>query len=48
MFRWYILERTETWRRKKENCSSDARSVYVCEPNEEFSENTTSRELILE
>ena len=48
VFRWYILQRTETWRRSKENCSSDATSVYVCKSNKEFSENMTSREFILE
>ena len=41
VFRWHILEITETWTRSKENCSTDATSVYVCESNKEFSENTT-------
>ena len=48
VFRWYILEKTEMWRRSKENCSSDATSVYMCASNKEFSENTTSREFILD
>ena len=48
MFRWYILERTEMWRRSKENCSNDATCVYVCESNKDFSENMASRECILE
>ena len=41
VFKWHILEITETWTRSKENCSSDATSVYVCEWNKEFWENTT-------
>ena len=48
VFRWYIFERKETWTRSKENCSSDATSVYVCEWNKEFWENTMSREFIIE
>ena len=48
VFRWHILERTETWTRSKENCSSDATSVYMCEWNKEFWENTITREFILE
>ena len=48
VFRWYILERTETWTRSKESCSSDATSVYVCEWNNEFWENTTIKEFIIE
>ena len=48
VFRWYILERTETWTRSKENCSSGATSVYVCESKKEFWENTTIREYIIE
>ena len=48
VFRWYILEITETWTRSKENCSSDATSVYVCEWNKEFWENTTIKEFIIE
>ena len=36
------------WTRSKENCSSDATSVYVWEWNKEFWENTTIRELIIE
>ena len=48
LFRWYILEITETWTRSKENCSSDATSVYMCEWNKEFWENTISREFIIE
>ena len=48
VFIWHILERTETWTRSKETCSSDATSVYACEWNKEFWENTTSRELITE
>ena len=46
--RWYILERSEMWKRSKENYSSDATSVYVCESNKELSENTTSGEFIIE
>ena len=30
------------------NCNSDATSVYVCESNKEFPENTTSRKVIIE
>ena len=48
VLRWYILERAETWTRSKENCSSDAMSVYVCEWNIEFWENTIAREFIIE
>ena len=48
VFRLYIPEGTETWRRSKENCSSDATSVYVYESNKEVSENMASREFILE
>ena len=48
VFRWYILERTETWTRSKENCSSDATSVYVCEWNKEFWEKTIAIEYIIE
>ena len=48
VFRWHILERTEMWTRSKENCSSDATSVYVCEWNKEFWENTTIKEYIIE
>ena len=48
VFRWYILERTEKWTRSKENCSSDATSVYVCEWNKEFWENTIAIEFIIE
>ena len=48
VLRWYILERAEMWTRSKENCSSDATSVYVCEWNKEFSENTTIKECIIE
>ena len=48
VFRWHILEITETWTRSKENCSSDAMSVYMCEWNIEFWENMTSRELLTE
>ena len=48
VFRWHILEITETWTRSKENCSSDATSVYVCESNNEFWENTTIKEYIIE
>ena len=48
VFRWYILERTETWTRSKENCSSDATSVYVCEWNKEFWENTIAIVFIIE
>ena len=44
----YILEITEMWRRSKENCSSDAMSVFMCESNNKFLENTTNREFILE
>ena len=36
------------WRRSKENCSSDAMSVYVCESNKMVLENTISREFIIE
>ena len=36
------------WRRSKENCSSDATSVYMCESNKEVSDNTTSREFNIE
>ena len=36
------------WTRSKENCSSDAISVYVCESNKEFWENTIAREFIIE
>ena len=32
----------------KENCSSDASSVYMSESNKEFSENTISREFTIE
>ena len=49
VFRWHILEITETWTRSKENCSSDATSVYMCEWKIEFWENTTiAREFIIE
>ena len=48
MFRWYILEKAERWTRSKEKCSSDAMSVYICESNKVFLENTMSREFILE
>ena len=48
VFRWHILEKTEMWTRSKENCSSDAMSVYVCEWNKEFWENTIAREFIIE
>ena len=48
VFRWYILEKAETWAWSKGNCSSDVTSVYVCEWNKEFSENTTIREYIIE
>ena len=48
VFRWHILEITEMWSRSKENCSSDATSVYVCESNKEFWENTIAREFIIE
>ena len=48
VLRWYILERTETWTRSKENCSNDATSIYMCESNKEFWENTTIREFLTE
>jgi hypothetical protein len=48
VFTWYILETTDMWRRSKENCCSDATSVNVCEWNIEFSDNSSSREFILE
>ena len=48
VFKWHILEITETWTRSKESCSSDATSVYVCESNNEFWENTTIKEFIIE
>ena len=48
VFRWHILEITEMWTRSKENCSSDATSVYVCEWNKEFWENTIAIEYIIE
>ena len=48
VLRWYILVRTEMWTRSKENCSNDATSIYVCEWNEEFWENTTIKEFIIE
>ena len=48
VFRWHILERAETWTRSKENCSSDATSVYVCEWNKMVLENTIAREFIIE
>ena len=48
VFRWYILVRVERWRRSKENCSSDATRVYVCESNKVLLEKMTSREFIIE
>ena len=48
VFRWHILEITEMWTRSKENCSSDATSVYMCEWNIEFWENTIAIEYIIE
>jgi hypothetical protein len=48
VFRWYILEITETWTRNKENCGSDATSVYVCESNKVVLENMISREFLIE
>ena len=48
VFRWHILEKAETWRTSKENCRSDTTSVYVCEWNKEFWENTTIKEYIIE
>jgi hypothetical protein len=48
VFRWHILEITERWRTSKEDCSSDATSVYICESNKEFWENMTNREFIIE
>ena len=48
VFRLYILEKGERWGTSKENCSSDATSVDVCESNKDFSENTIAREFILE
>ena len=48
VFKLHILEITEMWTRSKENCSSDATSVYVCEWNKEFWENTVAREFIIE
>ena len=48
VFRWYILEKAETWRTIKENCSSDATSVYSCEWNKMVLKNTITREIIIE
>ena len=48
VFRWYILERTEMGRRSKENCGSDATSVYACESNKVVLENMITREFIIE
>ena len=48
VFRWYILVRTEMWTRSKENCSSDAMSVYVCKWNKEFWENMIAGDFIIE
>jgi hypothetical protein len=49
VFRWYILEITETWRtRNKENCGSDATSVYVCDSNKVVLENMIRREFLIE
>ena len=47
VFRWHILEITETWRRSKENCSSDAMSVYVCESNKNFEKTWLAESLLL-
>jgi hypothetical protein len=46
VFRWYILEIAE--RRSKENCSSDATSIYMCESNQELLENTIRKEFLIE
>ena len=48
VFRWYILEKAETWTKSKENWSSDATSVYTCEWNKMLLENTIRREFISE
>ena len=48
VFRWYIVERTETWGTSKENCGSDATSVYTCEWNKMVLENKITREFIIE
>ena len=48
VFRWYILEITETWTRSKEKCSSDVTSVYMCEWNKVFWENMIAREIFIE
>ena len=38
----------ETWRRSKENCSSDATNVYAFEWNKMVLENTITREFLIE
>ena len=48
VFRWYILEKAETWRTNNENCSSDAMSVYACEWNKLLLENMIARDFIVE
>ena len=48
VFRWHILEKAERWRVSKENCSSDATSVYTCESSKMDLEDMITREFILE